>query len=95
MPAVALPPTSSVSEDDPDPGAAMLDGLKVAVTPDGKPLADRETAELNPSKTWVVTVVVPELPASTVSESGLARVEKLALLPDQGVPPVKSLVKVL
>ena len=73
----------------------MLDGLKLAVTPDGRPLADSETAELNPSNTAVVTVVVPELPAFTVSESGLAWVETLPLLPDQVVPPVKSPVSVL
>lgn len=95
MPAVALLPTVSVRVDDPDPGAAKLDGLKLAVTPDGKPLAESEIAELNPSKTRTATVAVPELPAFTVSESGLAWVETLPLLPDQVVPPVKSPVSVL
>src|SRR5580698_125996 len=51
VPAVAPAPTVRVRLDDPDPGAAMLDGLKPAVTPAGKPLADNEIAELKLSKT--------------------------------------------
>ena len=73
----------------------MLAGLKLAVTPEGKPLADSATGASNPSKTAVVMAVVPELPAGTVSESGFASTEKFALLPDHGVPPMKSLVKVV
>ena len=80
--------------EDPEPGAAMLDGLKLAVAPEGRPPAVSETAESNLSKTWVATVAVPELPSLTVSVSGLAMIENPALLPDQGVPPVKSPVSV-
>ena len=36
-------------------------GLKVAVTPDGMPVADNAIAELNPLGTAVVMVVVTEL----------------------------------
>ena len=85
----------SVKVDDPEPGAEMLVGLKLAVTPAGKPLADSATAASNPSKTAVVMVAVPELPAGTVSDDGFASTEKFALLPDHGVPPLKSLVKVV
>jgi hypothetical protein len=37
VPAVALLLTVKVRVEDPDPGAAMLDGLKFALTPDGSP----------------------------------------------------------
>ena len=94
VPAVALLPTVSFRVEVPDPGAAVLDGLKFALTPDGSPPAESETAELNPSKTRVVTVIALELPAFTISEGELGWIEKLPLLPDQGVPPVKSLANV-
>ena len=93
-PGTAVVAAESVRIDDPDPGAAMPDGVNCAVTPDGKPLTASEIAELKPSKAWAVTVAVPELGELTVSESGLASIEKLPLLPDQGVPPAKSLIKV-
>ena len=54
-------------------------GLKVAVTPDGRPLADRVTAESKPPETVLVIVEVPELPLTTVSEVGDALRLKLAL----------------
>jgi hypothetical protein len=94
VPAVAPPPAVSVRVDEPDPGEAMVDGLKLAVTPAGRPVAVSEIAELKLSKICVETVVVPELPAFTVSRSGLASTENLPLLPDHGVPPLKSLVNV-
>lgn len=77
MPAAALELADSVRVDDPEPGAAMLDGLKLAVTPDGSPLADSETALLKPPEMVLVIVEVPELPAATVTEPGLADSEKL------------------
>jgi hypothetical protein len=46
----------------PFPGAAMELGLKLAVTPEGKPEAESETAELNPPLTVVEMVELPELP---------------------------------
>lgn len=54
-------------------------GLKVAVTPDGRPLADKVTAELNPPETVLVIVEVPELPPVTVIDVGEALRVKLAL----------------
>ena len=37
-------------------------GLKLAVTLDGRPVADKAIAELKPPETVVVIVDVPELP---------------------------------
>jgi hypothetical protein len=51
--------------DEPEPGAAIEVGLKLAVTPVGAPEAESETAELNPPETVVLIVDVPELPCST------------------------------
>lgn len=45
---MAVASTASVRVDVPEPGAAMVAGLKLAVTPAGWPVADRERAELKP-----------------------------------------------
>ena len=68
----------NVSFDDPEPGAAIEEGLKLAVTPEGRPDADRETAESKLPETVEVMEVEPELLWSTVSELGEALREKLA-----------------
>ncbi len=52
----------NVSVELPLPGAAMEAGLKLAVTPDGKPDTDSATDELKPPVTVVETMVLPELP---------------------------------
>src|SRR5258708_34473053 len=44
------------------PGAPIEVGLKLAVTPAGRPEADNEIAELSPPLTVVEMVVLPELP---------------------------------
>ena len=54
----------------------MLVGLKLAVTPEGKPLADSAIAELNPPEMAAVIVEFPEPPGATVTELGLADSEK-------------------
>ena len=72
VPATAVEATVSVSLDEPDPGAAMDAGLKLAVTPVGNPDADNAIAELNPPETAVVRVEVPVLPATTETEVGEA-----------------------
>lgn len=46
----------------PLPGAAIEAGLKLAVTPEGKPVAESETAELKPPLIVVEIVDEPELP---------------------------------
>ena len=56
----------------PLPGAPIEAGLKLAVTPAGRPEADRETAELNPPEMLVETVVLPELPWVTERLAGEA-----------------------
>jgi hypothetical protein len=60
----------------------MLVGLKPAVTPEGKPLADRAIAELNPPVMAAVMEEVPELAGATVSEAGLAESEKPGVTPE-------------
>src|SRR5712692_8141001 len=56
--------------DDPEPGAAIVDGLRPVVTPEGWPLAVSAIAELKPPLTAVETVVFPEAPWLTVSVAG-------------------------
>ena len=55
VPVGALRPTVRVKSDVPEPGAAIDEGLKLPVTPEGKPVADNATAEENPPETVVVT----------------------------------------
>ena len=62
VPVAALLPTVSVKVDEPDPGAAMLVGLKLAVAPFGRPLAERVTALSNPPETEELIVEVPVPP---------------------------------
>jgi hypothetical protein len=62
VPVVAVLLALNVSVELPLPGAAIEAGLKLAVTPAGKPEALNETAELKPPLTAVVIEVLPELP---------------------------------
>lgn len=77
VPLVAVLPTVNVSVELPPPGAAMDAGLKLAVTPVGRPEAERETAELKPPLTVVEIVVLPELPWMTERLAGDALSVKL------------------
>ena len=72
--------TLNVTVDFPEP-ELMLVGLKLTVTPDGAPDADREIAESNPPEGVAVIVDVPDLPQATETEVGEAVRVKLALLP--------------
>ncbi len=67
--------------------AVAATGLKVAVTPAGRPLAERLTVPVNPPERVMVTVLVPVLPRLTVAF--VAVMEKS----DKG-PPVIVSVKV-
>jgi hypothetical protein len=67
--------------DDPAPGAAIDEGLKATLTPDGSPDADNAMEELKPPETVVVIVTLPELPRFTVSELGKALMVKSGLAP--------------
>lgn len=72
VPVVAVELTVKVKVELPLPGAAMDTGLKLAVTPDGKPDAEREIAALNPLLTVVEIVLLPELPCVTDTLAGEA-----------------------
>ena len=61
--------TFIVIVDCPEP-ELMLVGLKVTVTPDGTPDADKEIVELNPPVGVAVIVVVPDLPQATDTDVG-------------------------
>ena len=61
----------------PLPGALILAGANVPVTPDGSPLMEKATAELNPLAVVVVMVKGFELPAATVVLAAFAESVKL------------------
>jgi hypothetical protein len=81
VPVLALRFTVSVIVEVPDPGAAIGFGLKLAVTRDGRPLADSVIAALKPPEIVVVIVDFPELPLEIVSDDGEALMVKLGLVP--------------
>ena len=62
VPVVAVLLAEKVRVELPLPGAPIEAGLKLAVTPAGRPEAESDTAELKPPLTVVETVVLPELP---------------------------------
>src|SRR5438105_2279199 len=80
VPAGVDAPAMMVIVDEPEPGAAIEVGLKLAVAPVGSPLADSATAALKPPETVVLIVEVPEVPCGMVTEAGDALIEKSALL---------------
>lgn len=81
VPVPALLFTVIVMLDVPEPGAAIGFGLKLAVTREGRPVADNVIAELKPPEIVVVIVDFPELPLEIVSDDGEALMVKLGLVP--------------
>jgi hypothetical protein len=79
LPVLALLLAVNVTVDVPDPGAAIDVGLKLTVTPDGWPVADKATAELKPPETVVVIFDVALLPCVTETEVGEAEMVKLGV----------------
>lgn len=77
VPVDVLDPTEIVMVEVPDPGAAMVLGLKLTVVPDGAPEAERLIELLNPPLTVVEIVDVPWFPGATVIEVGDAESAKL------------------
>ena len=60
VPAAAVLPAVKVRVELPEPGAAIDVGLNAAVTPEGSPVAESDTAELKPPETVVEIVLVPD-----------------------------------
>ena len=89
VPVAAVEATVMVMVEVPEPGAAMDVGLKVTVTPDGWPVADKAMAELKPPETAVVMVDVPLLPCATETEVGEAERVKLGAVGD----PASALIR--
>jgi len=85
VPVVAVVLAEKVRVELPLPGAAIEVGLKVPVTPDGKPDTESETAELKPPETVVEMVLLPELPWATDRLVG----EALRVKSGVGVPGLK------
>ena len=81
FPVLAPACTVIVIDEVPEPGAAMVEGLKLTVTPDAMPDADNAIAELRPPETVVVIVEVQELPQARVIEAGDALTVKSPPLP--------------
>ncbi len=84
-PAVATDDAVSVSVEEALPlaGGVTEDGANDAVTPAGRPLAERLTADEKPAMLVTVTVLVPLPPCAIVSDEGLAPTEKSGV----AVPP--------
>ncbi len=57
---------------EPEPGAAMLEGANVAVTPAGAPLTDNATVEFNFGVATEVRLICAVCPAFTVKRPALA-----------------------
>lgn len=81
VPVVALRFTVTVIVDVPEPGAAIELGLKLTLTRDPWPLADKPIAELKPPEIAVVIVDLPEVPRVTVSDVGEAPMVKFGFVP--------------
>jgi hypothetical protein len=81
VPVVAVLPAVNVSVELPLPGAAIELGLKLAVTPAGRPEADNATAELKPPLVDVEIVALPEEPWVTDRLAGEADTLKSAAVP--------------
>ncbi len=72
--------TKTVIVEEPDPGAAIEAGLKLAVAPPGNPAAESDMAELKLPDTDVEIVEVPELPCAIESDAGADDIEKSLLV---------------
>jgi hypothetical protein len=81
VPVVAVVLAVNLRVELPLPGAAIDDGVKLAVTPLGSPEIERAIDELNPFETEVEIVLVPEVPCVTVKLVGEALRAKSGLEP--------------
>jgi hypothetical protein len=85
VPTVAVLLAVKVRVELPEPGAAMDAGLNEAVTPEGSPVAESETAELNPPETVVEMLVALLPPCATETLVG----EALTAKSGAGLPGLK------
>ena len=76
MPTGVEAPTETVSEAEPDPGAGIEDGLKLAVVPAGKPEADSPMEELEVPESVEVIVEDAMPPWLTVMDETEEESEK-------------------
>lgn len=65
LPVVAVLLAANVNVELPLPGAAIEVGFRVAVTPEGIPDDDSDTAALNPPIAALDTVMLPDVPCAT------------------------------
>lgn len=77
MPTGVVAPTTIVMSELPEPGAGIVEGLKLTVVPVGAPVAVKLIALLNPPLMAEVIVLVPWLPWPTLTELGAADRVKL------------------
>ena len=78
VPLAVFEATAMVIVELPAPGEPIDGGLKVTVTPDGCPVADKEIPPSKPPETVVVIVLDPTWPRAIASEAGEAEIVKLA-----------------
>ena len=76
VPAGVDVPADTNIVDEPEPGAAIEAGVKLATAPEGKPEAVKETAELNVPEMAVETVVLALVPCCTDRLDGESETEK-------------------
>jgi hypothetical protein len=91
VPVGAFLATVRVKFDVPEPGAAIEVGLKLPVTPDGKPVADKAIDALKPPEIAVVTTAKPLWPRRREPEVGETEMVKAPL---PGVVTVSETVAV-
>lgn len=91
VPAVAAEDVASVKALEPLPGAGMLAGAKLAVTPLGSPLIDNATAELNPFAKVVVSLIWVEPLGATLTLVALV----VRVKPGVGTPKLTVCVMVI
>jgi len=68
--------TETAIVDEPEPGAAIESGVKVATAPEGKPEAESETAELNDPDMVVEIVELAAVPCCIDRVDGESETEK-------------------
>ena len=87
MPTGVAAPVEIVSTDEPEPGAAIDDGAKLAEAPDGNPDAESKIEELKAPLSVDVIVEVPAAAWPIVKDCGEADSENPGSAENTGRPP--------